>query len=364
MRAIGFGVSRSLSRARNEPVLVSPLLLTVLLGALALLTPPEVPITQLLPTAPALAAALWPVGPTLILGLVCLLGVTAHSLLSSDHSVMFTAGAIGAVAVTAAYASHVRLQREATLTEVRTVADATQQVLLRPVPRRLGPLKIESLYLTATPHARVGGDFYALADTRFGIRLILGDVRGKGLPALAVAGAILGSFREAAYESTDLAQLAGRLEATLLREDAASLAQGDPAELFATAVLAEIPHQGNAASILSCGHPPPLLDRQGDIGFLSTADPAPPLNLGGLLTTTCRPSRFVFRPGDQLLFYTDGVSETRDATGAFFPLLAWARNQMTAPPQPPLDGLHRALLKHSGNNLNDDIAAIAILKTS
>ncbi|MFG3168696.1 PP2C family protein-serine/threonine phosphatase [Streptomyces sp. NPDC048200] len=363
MRAIGSGASRLLSRARKEPVLVSPLLLTVLLDALALLTPPGVPVTQLLPTAPALAAALWPVGPTLVLGLVCLLGVTVHSLLSADHSAMFTAGAIGAVALTAAYASHVRLQREATLTEVRTVADATQQVL-RPVPRRLGPLKIESLYLTATPHARVGGDFYAVADTRFGIRVILGDVRGKGLPALAVAGAILGSFREAAYESTDLARLAERLEATLLRDDAASLAQGDPAELFATAVLAEIPRQGNTATILSCGHPPPLLDRQGAIAFLLTEDPAPPLNLGGLLTTTCRPSRFDFRPGDQLLLYTDGVSETRDATGTFFPLLAWAQDQMTAPARPPLNGLHRALLKHSGNHLNDDIAAIAVLKTS
>lgn len=364
MRAIGSGASRLLSRARKEPVLVSPLLLTVLLGALALLTPPGVPVTQLLPTAPALAAALWPVGPTLVLGLVCLLGVTVHSLLSADHSVMFTAGAIGAVALTAAYASHVRLQREATLTEVRTVADATQQVLLRPVPRRLGPLKTESLYLTATPHARVGGGFYAVADTRFGIRLILGDVRGKGLPALAVAGAILGSFREAAYESTDLARLAERLEATLLRDDAASLAQGDPAELFATAVLAEIPRQGNTATLLSCGHPPPLLDRQGAIAFLPTEDPAPPLNLGGLLTTTCRPSRFDFRPGDQLLFYTDGVSETRDATGAFFPLLGWAQDQMTAPARPPLNCLHRALLKHSGNKLNDGIAAIAVLKTS
>ncbi|MFI5992913.1 PP2C family protein-serine/threonine phosphatase [Streptomyces sp. NPDC051362] len=149
-----------------------------------------------------------------------------------------------------------------------------------------------------------------------------------------------------------------------MRDDAASLAQGDPAELFAIAVLAEIPRQGNTATILSCGHPPPLHDRQGAIAFLPTEDPAPPLNLGGLLTTTCRPSRFDFRPGDQLLVYTDGVSETRDATGAFFPLLAWAQDQMTAPARPPLNCLHRALLKHSGNNLNDDIAAIAVLKTS
>lgn len=351
-------------RVRQDPVLLSPLLLTLLLAVLAVLTPPEVPITRLLPAAPALAAALWRVGPTLVLGLVCLLGVAVYSVMSSDHSTLFTAGAIGAVTVAAAYASHLRLQREHTLTEVRAVADTTQKVLLRPIPRRVGPLEIESLYLAATPHARVGGDFYALADTRYGIRLVIGDVRGKGLPALAVAAAVLGSFREAAYEATDLTQLAHRLDTTLTRHDAAVLAHGDPGELFATATLVEIPAYGSHAKILSCGHPPPLILRHGSIDVLDTDDPAPPLNLGGLLTTTCRPQQFAFRTGDQLLLYTDGVTETRDATGAFFPLATWALDQLPRSPQQVLNSLQRALLKHSGNNLNDDIAALAILKTT
>ncbi|MGW9032762.1 PP2C family protein-serine/threonine phosphatase [Streptomyces sp. NPDC055722] len=322
------------------------------------------PIARLLPAVPALAAALWPVRPTLVLGLVCLAGVAAYGVMASDHSTLFSAGAIGAVTVAAAYASHLRLQREDTLTEVRTVADATQKVLLRPIPCRVGPLKIASLYLTATPHARVGGDFYALADTRYGIRLIIGDVRGKGLPALAVAAAVLGSFREAAYEATDLTQLATRLETTLLRDDAAALVQGDPAELFATAVLVEIPRHDSHATIFSCGHPPPLLGRHGSIDILDTDDPAPPLNLGGLRTTPCRPRRFAFQAGDQLLLYTDGVTETRDATGAFFPLATWAQEQLTTPPRQALNNLHHALLTYSGNNLSDDIAAIAILKTT
>ncbi|WP_345125337.1 PP2C family protein-serine/threonine phosphatase [Streptomyces chiangmaiensis] len=185
-----------------------------------------------------------------------------------------------------------------------------------------------------------------------------------GLPALVVAAALLGSFREAAHEAADLVQLAGRLEATLLRDDAAALAQGDPAELFATAVLVEIPRHGSHGTIFSCGHPPPLLGRRGSIDILETDDPAPPLNLGGLLATTCLPRRFAFRAGDQLLLYTDGVTETRDASGAFFPLLTWARDQLTTSPRQALNNLHHALLKHSGNNLNDDIAAIAIRKTT
>lgn len=364
MRVLGRSSAHWLDRVRQDPVLLSPLLLTLLLSVLGVLTPPDVSIGRLLPAAPALAAALWRVVPTLVLGLACLLGVAVYAATSSEHSLMFTAGAIAAVTVAAAYASHLRLKRECALTEVSTVADATQKVLLRPLPRYVGPLEIDSLYLTPTPRARMGGDFYALADTQHGIRLAIGDVRGKGLPALVVAAAVLGSFREAAYEATDLTQLAKRLEVTLLRDDAATLAQGDPAELFATAVLVEIPRHGSHATIFSCGHPPPLLSRRGSIDILDTEDPAPPLNIGGLLTTTCRPRRFDFRAGDQLLLYTDGVTETRDATGEFFPLTIWARDQLTTSPRQALNNLHHALLEHSGDNLNDDIAAIAIRKTT
>jgi stage II sporulation SpoE-like protein len=73
------------------------------------------------------------------------------------------------------------------------------------------------------------------------------------------------------------------------------------------------------------------------------------------------PRRFVFQAGDQLLLYTDGVTETRDANGAFFPLATWAREQLTTPPRQALNSLHHALLIYSGNNLIDDIA---ILKTT
>ncbi len=85
---------------------------------------------------------------------------------------------------------------------------------------------------------------------------------------------------------------------------------------------------------------------------------------GAAAHTPSRPRRFALQSGDHLLLYTDGVSETRDAAGAFFPLAAWAQKQLTTPPRQALSNLHQALLDHSGDNLNDDIAAIAILRTS
>ena len=41
-------------------------------------------------------------------------------------------------------------------------------------------------------------DFYDIVDTQYGVRAIIGDVRGSGLGAVEVAAVLLGSFREAA----------------------------------------------------------------------------------------------------------------------------------------------------------------------
>lgn len=78
------------------------------------------------------------------------------------------------------------------------------------------------------------------------------------------------------------------------------------------------------------------------------------------LTEAYRIDEYPFGPGDQLLLYTDGVTETRDRTGAFYPLhrrvLSWGPLQ----PRELLDRLHHDLLVYSNNHLHDDTAALAI----
>ncbi|WP_256923739.1 PP2C family protein-serine/threonine phosphatase, partial [Streptomyces sp. 13-12-16] len=164
----------------------------------------------------------------------------------------------------AAYASHLRLQREETLFQVRLVADAAQKVLLRPLPHLIRSIEIESLYLAAQEQARIGGDFYEVADTPHGVRLLIGDVRGKGLSAVGVASAVTNCFRENAYDQPDLRAVVSRLQITVSRYGAAVPAD-DQTEHFATVLIAEIPHGGGHVSILNCGHPPPVFVRSGEI---------------------------------------------------------------------------------------------------
>ncbi|MGK5642693.1 PP2C family protein-serine/threonine phosphatase [Streptomyces sp. URMC 126] len=315
--------------------------------------------SRLLPAAPALAAAMWPVLPTVLLGTICLLLMIGLGVVFPDLGTGYTAAGIVAVTVAAAYGSHARLQRERTLFQVRLVADAAQQVVLSPMPRRCGDLEIESLYLAAAAEARIGGDFYEVADTRFGVRLLIGDVRGKGLPAVGSAAAMVNSFREAAYDVPDLGDLARRLEASSTRYSAA-FPPDDLMERFTTALLVEIPHEGGRIGVLNCGHPPPLLLGDGGLRVLESSAPSPLLNLAGLIGDTYRVDVFDVTPGDLLLLYTDGVTEARNHDGVFFPLQDWMRRQSPARPRVLLDALHRDLLRYSRGGLDDDIAALAV----
>lgn len=342
-----------------EAALLSPFVLTVLIAALAFSTPREIAVSRLLPAAPALAAAMWPVLATIALGASCLLVMIVLSFFYTDLGTPYTAAAIVAVTLAAAFASHVRIQREETLFQLRLVADAAQKVLLRPLPRRLAHVEIESLYLAAQQQARIGGDFYEAADTPHGVRLLIGDVRGKGLPAVGAAAAVISCFREAAYDEPDLQGVINRLETSITRYSAAFPSPDTP-ERFATALVAHIPHGGGIVRLLNCGHPPPLLMHRGKISVLEPTVPSPPLNLAALLGDSYHVDTFAFAPGDALLLYTDGVTETRDHTGAFFPLREWMGRQGLVPPRELLGRLHRDLLHYSGGDLDDDIAALAV----
>ncbi|QHA10163.1 SpoIIE family protein phosphatase [Streptomyces broussonetiae] len=338
---------------------LSPIGLTVVIAGLAYATPPEMAFSRLLPAAPALAAAMWPVLPTVLLGTVCLGLMLGLSAVFPGLGTWWTASGIIAVTVAAAYGSHVRLQRERTLFQVRLVADAAQQVVLSPLPHRFGSVEIESLYLAAAAEARIGGDFYEVVDTRYGVRLLIGDVRGKGLPAVGAAAAIVNAFREAAYGEADMVDVARRLDASSTRYNAAFPPEG-PMERFATALLVEIPHGGGRIGILNCGHPPPLLLQGGGLRVLEPTAPSPLLSLSELIGDHYSVDTFDFARGDLLLLYTDGVAEARARDGEFFPLAAWMRGQPPAPPHELLAALHRDLLHYSKGRLDDDVAALAV----
>jgi serine phosphatase RsbU (regulator of sigma subunit) len=236
------------------------------------------------------------------------------------------------------------------------VAETAQRVLLRPLPPHLAHIDVEVLYQAAAAQARIGGDFYEAMQTPHGVRLIIGDVRGKGLPAVEAASVILSAFRVHVHGAPDLPSLAGQLE-TVMGQYCRNV-PADALERFVTAVLVEIPADDPIARLVNCGHPAPLLLHHGDVREVEPSAPSPPINMADLLGDHYQVDTIPFATGDRLLLYTDGVSETRDRTGTFYPLTQRVRQWASAPPRQLLDHLHQDLLAYVAGTRDDDLAAL------
>ncbi|WP_329439422.1 serine/threonine-protein phosphatase [Streptomyces sp. NBC_01426] len=266
--------------------------------------------------------------------------------------------------------STARTRRENELNQVRRIATAAQDVLLRPVPSRLGGVRAASLYLAAESGAQIGGDLYEAVKTRYGIRMIVGDVRGKGLPAVRAAAIVLGAFRESVHYEDDLVEVVNHCEAALRRDAlvagalvGAGEADGDDTllEAFVTVVVVQIPDGSPRVEVVNRGHPPPLVQRDGSVRFLMPATPLPPLGLAEFISgPPGRVDRHPFAPGDRLLLYTDGVIEARDRDGAFFDLSEAMASMRDRTLEEFLEGLRQALLRHTRGALADDVAVILV----
>ncbi|MFJ3927007.1 PP2C family protein-serine/threonine phosphatase [Streptomyces sp. NPDC090022] len=249
-----------------------------------------------------------------------------------------------------------RERQEKELASVRSIAEAAQRVLLRPVPRRAGHLRAAVSYTSAEAAARIGGDLYEVVAVPGGVRVIIGDVQGKGLEAVETAASVLGAFREAAHDEPGLAGVGARVDRAVQRQ-----LNGEPGgEKFVTALLAEITESGGVV-FLSYGHPAALVvGRDGRVGFPGPRRRTPPLGLVWDATDAPEPYAVPFEPGCQLLLYTDGVSEARGEAGEFYPLAERTHLLQDPDPQRALDALQTDVIEYVGGPLHDDAAMLLL----
>ncbi|WP_091293886.1 PP2C family protein-serine/threonine phosphatase [Micromonospora halophytica] len=300
----------------------------------------------LMTAAPVLAAVFASWRAVLGVALVALLLGGGFALIEPGASMTTGVGLVGVAlsGVVAAAVAAVRQRQAEQIAELSKLASVAQQAVLRPLGPQVGTLAVAARYISSTATAEIGGDLYEAIDTPYGVRMIIGDVRGKGLDAVRLASIVLGSYRHVAYERADLRAVVADLDRAVARN------VGD--EDFVTAAVVE--ERGGTLTIVNCGHPSPLLLRRGAVIPLEPPAPAPPLGFMPVV----RPRVERLEPGDRLLLFTDGLGEAR-RDGEFFPTAdrAW-RLLGHGTVGDGLASLETALVEWVHGRLDDDIALV------
>jgi phosphoserine phosphatase RsbU/P len=305
----------------------------------------------LIAAAPFLAAvfATWRV--VLGIGSVATAIAMSFALAAPDAQIQTWVNVAGVAIATgiAAAVATLRQRQAARIAELARLATVAQEAVLRPLSHELGNLAVAGRYVSATAAADIGGDLYEALETPYGVRTIIGDVRGKGLEAVRLASIVLGSYRHVAYERADLRAVVADLDRTVAR----SVGEED----FVTAVLLE--ERGGILTIINCGHPSPLLLRRGGVFALDPPTTAPPL--GFMPVAAPRVERL--EPDDRVLMFTDGLGEAR-RDGEFFPIAERAWGLLGhGKVADGLASLEAALVEWVRGRLEDDIAMVLMQYT-
>ena len=161
------------------------------------------------------------------------------------------------------------------------------------------------IYGSTRPANTVGGDFYdvlPLADGR--VILTLGDVAGKGSPAALLMALLLAVLRTLVDERLEPSELVRRLNVQICRHS--------PRSRFITLFYAVYEPATGILAYVSAGQNPPLLRRQsGSYERLTATGVA----LGMFENSAFGEGRTTIEPGDQLVLYSDGITEAEDPNG-------------------------------------------------
>ncbi|MFI0241625.1 PP2C family protein-serine/threonine phosphatase [Streptomyces sp. NPDC016845] len=341
---------------------ILPLLLIIGGAVYEYCTPSGFAGSPLFSAAPLVAAPFFSLGSTIAAGVASIAAIVAvHLRYELFHSGVYTEMAtVATVCLLACFINRIKRRSDEELASARQIAAAAQFAVLPRPAGRIGGLAIAARYEAAQADAFIGGDLYAVQDTPHGVRMVVGDVRGKGMGAVAAVAVVIGAFREAAEQEDSLEAVAQRLERALAREG--SRRRGiDDFEGFTTAVLAEIPHGGDLLRILNRGHPEPVvLHGDGRVRVISPAEAALPLGLGELGSWPDRATEAEFPPAATLLLYTDGLSEARDAKGIFYDPAARLTGRVFPGPDELLATLADEVRLHTGGGASDDMALLAV----
>ncbi|MFC9123389.1 PP2C family protein-serine/threonine phosphatase [Streptomyces sp. NPDC057067] len=353
-------ISAGASRIGNWALALWLLLLTAVVVVLDALTGNDLPVIPLLVVLPALASVFCTVRQTTAVAAWVTLVVVGSRIASTGAfwDVVFLIGFSALASALGVVACAARIRHATEMARLRSAAVALQRQILRPLPVTTQEVCAHGIYEPIEEDRFVGGDIYEVVQSPHGTRVIIGDVQSKGLPAIGAGFAALGAFREAAVREPELTAVADAVEDAVVRHNAFSAENGE-AERFVTALLLGF-DGGDRVRAVNCGHLPPRLLYDGAASAVALHRTSVPLGMADLGGEARAAEWIDFPPGAALMVYTDGVTEARDAAGAFYPFDERLRGWAGRDPDQVLEALQADLADFSGGVRRDDVAVLVL----
>ncbi len=185
------------------------------------------------------------------------------------------------------------------------------------VPSQAPPVEGAEIAFATRPQNSVAGDyydaFYPKPEERERVMMVIADVAGKSVPAALLMATLQASLRTIAGEDAPLAELVARLN----RYACGHSLEG---RRFTTAVLGEFNPISRRLAYVNAGHNAPILRRaSGAVESLEVGG----LPLGIRSDVNYETAALELKPGDALIFFTDGVVEAFNEAGEEFGNERW-----------------------------------------
>lgn len=229
-----------------------------------------------------------------------------------------------------------------------TLPTEIQQSLLPPLSAATADVALAG---ALEPSYAVAGDAFDYAINADTVHWVVLDAMGHGLEAAVLASVAVAAHRYARRRGRGLH---GTLEAMDV-----TVAGHFGGDRFLTGLVGELDRRSGRLRLLSAGHHPPLLARDGTVVGELAAAPALPIGLGADgPPPEARDDEL--EPGDRVLAFTDGVVEARTPDdGSLFGLdrLGNALEREFAAEQPAPESMRRLMrhvVEHQRYELRDD----------
>jgi serine phosphatase RsbU (regulator of sigma subunit)/pSer/pThr/pTyr-binding forkhead associated (FHA) protein len=239
-----------------------------------------------------------------IFGMIYADSPLATSRFSEDHlKVLTTLGSVAAIRVENTRLLEEHLEQERFERELQ-LAREIQQRFQPTAPPVVPGYELQGI---SFPSYQIGGDYYDFILCSDRLVVALGDVSGKGTSAALLMSSLHAAVHAQVASCRPITETVGAVNRYL--------ADNTPAIRFVTLFYAELDPLTGALSFINAGHNPPIIAHEG--GTLEQLG-AGGLPLGIVPDFDYREGRTLLRPGDVLVAYSDGVTESQNPSGEEF----------------------------------------------